>query len=133
MGAASAQISGELIPQEHGGALRHPYPKGVSGNPGGRPKTKHLTQAYVRVGLMSPEKRRRYKPENGFEEGALAAFRLGTQKRARVEALKEIADRVEGKAATAPEDREIEEQANTLRQAEILAKYLPKLKKLGLL
>lgn len=96
-----------------------PFPPGVSGNPGGRPKTKHITEAYLKVGKLTAAERLTFRPANGFEEIALAQI-----DRAKGDAVKhgpldqlvpispdpncarEIADRVEGKAAAAQEDRE---------------------------
>jgi len=68
-----------------------PFPKGVSGNPGGRPKTAHISEALRRA------------LENGEAEhlaSILLALATGKKRGSNVQiaALREIADRTEGKA-----------------------------------
>lgn len=70
-----------------------PWPKGVSGNPGGRPKKQPITEAYLAVaGRGVPGNRR------GLTYAQVAAER---QFRAALKgstlAIREIADRIEGK------------------------------------
>lgn len=68
--------------------LRPPWGKGVSGNPGGRPKSRPITEMYERI-LNDPK--------------AVAAIQKAVQKAlikgnmAMVLQLKEMTDRVEGK------------------------------------
>lgn len=99
-----------LIPQTHGGALAPPFPPGHSGNPGGRPQYKRLTEAYNRILDLSAEELEKFQPRTVAEIVALgqvkaAAGRAYTLQDGAVilaepktTAAKEIADRVEGKA-----------------------------------
>jgi hypothetical protein len=68
-----------------------PFPKGVSGNPGGRPKTAHISEAL-----------RRALEEGEAEQLASILLALATGKKrgsaVQIAALREIADRTEGKA-----------------------------------
>lgn len=88
-----------------------PFPKGVSGNPGGRPVTKPQSEAYRKVLSLSPAEREKFKPTNGYEEIALAQIALAAGSAATIRqgvtvpldpdtsAAKEITDRLEGKVA----------------------------------
>lgn len=74
--------------------IGRPFPKGVSGNPGGRPKTRPFKDAIDRA---------IEKAEKG-EEGAISlddiALALFTEaKGGNVAAMKELADRTDGKVA----------------------------------
>lgn len=73
--------------------LRPPWPKGVSGNPGGRPKKQPITEAYLEVaGRTVP----------GDQQGrtyaqAAAERQFGAALKGSTSAIREIADRLEGK------------------------------------
>lgn len=125
-----AQNSVVTTPGRNGGTL-HPYPKGVSGNPGGRPKSRCITEAYNRVLELPAEKLKTFGPKTVADALALAQVRAACRgKNPKTDAAREIADRVEGKAATAEEDRGVLEEANATAQAALVLKYL---KDLGLL
>lgn len=133
-----AQSSG-LIPQAHGGALRN-FPPGVSGNPGGRPKRKHITEAIVRIGNLPPEQRRKLKPKDAWEEMAAAQIdrsaggAVRRDRRGRLEpidpdpyAYSVLADRLEGKVgATDPPEAE---HLPTDQLRELLVIYIERLAK----
>jgi hypothetical protein len=75
---------------------------GESGNPGGKPKTKKMTDALKLLMTLSPEARDAYQPKDGFEEAAKmllqSAFQGDGKFSQRVHALALIFDRIEGKA-----------------------------------
>lgn len=81
--------------------LRPPWPKGVSGNPGGRPRHLPMTERYREVleELLPDSVRVRLKLRPGATIGdaiALAMARLAVS--GVVSAVSEITDRVEGRA-----------------------------------
>lgn len=67
---------------------------GVSPNPGGRPKRKRVTEAYKRIGKLSPEQYVQFKPRTMFEHLALKMFQ--SQGADFIPAVKEITNRTEG-------------------------------------
>ena len=78
------------------------FQRGISGNPGGNyKKTPHADTAYKRLGTMSLEDLRAYVPANAIEyavkNGILRACEASDWQAAHA-ALKELADRVDGKA-----------------------------------
>jgi hypothetical protein len=85
--------------------LGRPFPKGVSGNPGGRPKTKPLTDAYRKnLGLViTAENAKELRLPAGFIGKTVAeAIAIGQAKAAikgGTIAAREIADRTEGRTA----------------------------------
>lgn len=87
-----------VIPPQ-GGRL-HPFPKGVSGNPGGSPKRKPFADACREIGAMSPREIAALDPmdvETGEQAEALRAHKeLLTSRRMPVKLLREIKDRSEG-------------------------------------
>lgn len=72
--------------------LRPPWPKGISPNPGGRPKRKPITEAYEE--LLTPVEARK-----------VAKAMLSQAKRGNVKAAVEVTDRVEGKLSYDEPDR----------------------------
>lgn len=88
------ETASPLIPQPHGGALR-PFPPGVSGNPGGRPKRKPLTDAMEKLGDMAPAELEKHEPTTSWEANAKAMHLRGAK--GSVMAVQEIGNRVEGK------------------------------------
>jgi Family of unknown function (DUF5681) len=73
-----------------------PWPKGVSGNPGGRPKTKQLTSELER--LLEEEAPK----ANGQTWATVIAEALLTKARkGDVRAIAELANRIEGRPAQA--------------------------------
>jgi Family of unknown function (DUF5681) len=94
-------------PQPHPENLRPPWPKGHSGNPGGRPKRKPITDAYSaqldeKVSQQFepeqlakiPERWRESTPADLIAHSVIEEAIAGKNK---VQAAKEITDRVEGK------------------------------------
>jgi hypothetical protein len=82
-----------------------PWPKGVSGNPGGRPKSKPLTEELERLLEQKPPKGK------GETWAALIAQALVVKaSKGDVRAISELANRLEGKPLQAIE---IDENANT--------------------
>jgi Family of unknown function (DUF5681) len=76
-----------------------PFKKGQSGNPGGRPKSRLLSEAYKR--LLETEVG---KGKNAKTVAELIAEKMGKEARAgKVNAASELADRVEGKPRQAYE------------------------------
>ncbi len=74
-----------------------PFPKGVSGNPAGRPKSITLSEAYRRqLAQVVPKD-----PEGRTYAEVVAALMCQRATQGDVAAAKEIADRVEGKARQA--------------------------------
>jgi hypothetical protein len=76
--------------------LRPPWPKGVSGNPGGRPKRQPVSEALARLAdqLFPGDKRgRTYAEVAADRQFCLAA----STKKGSTSAFSEIADRIEGK------------------------------------
>ncbi len=69
-----------------------PWPKGVSGNPGGRPKTKPLTEELQR--LLEEEAP---KGKGQTWATAIAKTLLAKARKGDVRAIAEVANRVEGK------------------------------------
>lgn len=65
-----------------------PFPPGVSGNPGGRPKKKPITEMYERI-MDDPD------AMAALQKSVLSALKRGNM--AMVLQLKEMTDRVEGK------------------------------------
>ena len=96
-----------------------PWPKGVSGNPGGRPKTKPVTEELERLLQQeAPEK-------NGQTWAALIAEALVRRAaNGDVQAIAEVANRLEGRPAQAvsldvnPLDNLAERIAVARRQAQ---------------
>ena len=77
-----------------------PFPKGVSGNPGGRAKGEpELSAAYMRLLALPLEEFNRYEPKNVVEEIAVRVIKTATGENAvsALAAVKEITDRTEGK------------------------------------
>ncbi len=71
-----------------------PWPKGVSGNPGGRPKSKALSHAYRdRLEQVVPGD-----PEERTYAEKIAEVLAGLALKGNVEAARELANRAEGKA-----------------------------------
>lgn len=70
------------------------FKPGQSGNPGGRPKSKPITEAYNRIGDLSPEEFAAFKPKNVFEMKALEM--LAANGKNLVPAVREITNRLEG-------------------------------------
>jgi|ERR1044071_5862218 hypothetical protein len=79
-----------------------PYKPGQSGNPGGNYKhTPKFNHTFERLLALAPEERKKYNPQNGVEELALAQINraIAAEKdRDRITATEKIIDRVEGKA-----------------------------------
>jgi hypothetical protein len=73
--------------------LRPPWPKGVSGNPGGRPRKQPITEAHFEVATQQVpgDPRGRTYAQAAAERQFRAALKGGTP------AIREIADRIEGK------------------------------------
>lgn len=94
-GSGQKGLSRNSEKRAHQLANLQPYPPGVSGNPGGRPKTKPLSDAYRKIGDMDYEKRKSYKPQNGWE--AIALGQHAVAERGKTYAAIEIGDRTEGK------------------------------------
>jgi hypothetical protein len=67
---------------------------GISPNPGGRPKSKPVTEAYNRIGLLTSEEFSLFKPATMFEVMALKMFVADGQ--TMVPAVREITNRIEG-------------------------------------
>src|ERR1019366_1828064 len=67
---------------------------GQSGNAGGRPKSKPITEAYNRIGELTPEEFGLFKPKNVFEMKAIEML-LANGKNL-VPAVREITNRIEG-------------------------------------
>ena len=71
-----------------------PWPKGVSGNPGGRPKSKSLSEAYRdRLERIVPDD-----PEGRTFAEKIAEVLAKKALKGDVQAARELADRAEGKA-----------------------------------
>lgn len=95
--------------------LRPPFPKGQSGNPGGRPKKLPITEAYRQAltGVLPEADRRRFGLPKGATYADLVAVSMVTQARkGSVRAAQELGDRTEGKPAqrlevSGPEGRAI--------------------------
>jgi hypothetical protein len=68
--------------------IGRPFPKGVSGNPGGRPKKKYITKMYERI-------LRKAKNRNEIEESFMRILTGGRM--ASVLMAREMAERTEGK------------------------------------
>ena len=84
-----------------------PWPKGVSGNPGGRPKSKPVTEAYqARVSEELPDPLRKVRvgrawielPKGSTFLDLISFGQCLEAAKGNTAAAKEIADRVEGKA-----------------------------------
>jgi|GEM_PF-4850829 len=80
-----------------------PFPPGVSGNPGGRPKRKPVTLALEKMAdtplpknILTPLKQRGFKGKTWAEATAFGMYVRAV--RGDVQAAHEIADRLEGKA-----------------------------------
>lgn len=90
-----------VVPQKHGGSLR-PFRKGESGNVSGRPARKHVTDVYAKMWDMGPVELVDYKPTSTGEAVVrrllLDAYKEGNKLPEVIMALREIADRLEGKA-----------------------------------
>jgi hypothetical protein len=82
--------------------------KGVSGNPGGRPKSKHMRDPLIMFGSMSPEDFDNFKPSTMWEKAAHEQFKAiidgdGKYKeKARIYAA--VSAIVDGKPKAADED-----------------------------
>lgn len=74
-------------------ADEYKFKPGQSGNPGGRPSYKPVTEAYLRLGELGPGELESYEPKTIWEHKA-----KWMHLRESVFAAKEIADRVEGKS-----------------------------------
>ncbi len=87
-----------LVPQAHGGALAPAWPKGVSGNPGGRARTVRISDYVAQCLGMSVGELR--KPASLDEPSGMAAARAWVLAGldGDVRALETMADRAEGKA-----------------------------------
>ena len=80
-----AQNSGESASSR---VIGRPFRKGVSGNPGGRPKKNHITRIY---------EKELAKPANRREIGEIVMAMLRSRRMASVLMLREMAERTEGK------------------------------------
>jgi hypothetical protein len=90
MDGMTSQSNGEkgMIAQPHGGALRHWHP-GQSGNPGGRPKTK-----LFRIALEAEIEKA---GDDGPSLRKIARSLLDKAASGDMQAIKEVADRLDGK------------------------------------
>ena len=90
----------KVVKQKHGGTL-HQYPKGVSGNPTGRPSQKPVTDAYNAILAMPRTQLASYKPKTGVEKLAWAMIQQAwnAQSKLMVSAAREVTDRIEGSVA----------------------------------
>jgi hypothetical protein len=81
-----------------------PFPKGVSGNPGGRPKTKMFADA-LRLQLLAPADDPRELPKKArlLDQIAHALVQEATSGLNRTQAIKEIRDMLDGRPAQAIE------------------------------
>lgn len=110
-GSNSGEITGNasLIPQPHGGAIAPPFPKGISPNPGGRPKVgRSVSSAYAEL-LDTPgdtpqaqiEEFRRRRGDRFVASDSIAIGMLTSavnpSNRGQTAAAGEITDRTEGK------------------------------------
>ena len=82
------------------GNLR-PFPKGVSGNPGGRPKFAEISDAYRRLLTERAVGLRQRRPKTTAEAVVLAVLRKAA--RGDVAAAREATDRTEGRVPQAHE------------------------------
>lgn len=83
---------GNLKIAEHGKPYQ--WKPGQSANPGGRPKSKPITEAYNRIGELPPEEFAAFKPKNVFEMKALEMLLANGCNL--VSAVREITNRIEG-------------------------------------
>jgi hypothetical protein len=83
---------GRPFPKGH--KIGHRFPKGTSGNPGGRPKMKLMSEAY-KAALELEEHAKFPVPRTNAE--AIAQKMVSEAKAGKVNAAGEITDRVEGK------------------------------------
>ena len=97
--AKNTRKNTEKYPPSRTKGLKPPFPKGVSANPGGVKKgITFISEAYKRLLAMEPEELKRYKPKNGAEQLALEHIRQAINAPdKRTSAIKEIADRTEGR------------------------------------
>lgn len=92
-----------------------PWPKGVSGNPSGRPKSRHITMSYEKY-LRSPKGQKEI--QNVFRDI------LSKRGMAAVLLLREMAERTEGKV---PQEIDMTAEINTMSDDDLnerLAKLL---------
>lgn len=92
-----AKPRGKPFPKGH--KLGNRFPKGVSGNPGGRPKFKILSEAYKVV--LEHDNAKPFKPQTNAE--AIAEKMAAEARKGKVNAASELADRTEGKPRQAYE------------------------------
>jgi hypothetical protein len=84
--------------QNNGLANLKSWQPGQSGNPGGRPKRKRITEAYKRLGKMSPAEFGAYEPRTMFE--SMARDMILANGKNLVPAKREITNRLEGSVET---------------------------------
>jgi len=94
--------------------VEHRFKPGNCANPSGKPKTKHIRDAALKIGSLDPDKLDTYKPKTVFEEMALNVAKILRNPRrndgAAVAAFNALADRVDGKPK--PSDEELDSNAN---------------------
>jgi|SRR6185436_11359304 len=89
-----------------------PFQPGRSGNPGGIKKgTVFVSECYKRLGAMPTDELRNYRPKNAIEDGVKAALLRAIEApdwQAAHAALKELTDRLEGKAVKVVESVDVQ-------------------------
>jgi hypothetical protein len=94
--------------------IEHRFKPGQSGNPSGKPKTKHIRDAALKIGLLDPVQLDTYKPKTVFEEMVLNAAKVirnpDRNSAAAIQAFNALADRIDGKPK--PSDEELDSNAN---------------------
>jgi hypothetical protein len=94
--------------------VEHRFKPGQVGNPGGKPKTKHIRDAALKIGSLDPEKLETYKPKTVFEEMVINAAKVmrnpSRNSSAAIAAFNALADRIDGKPK--PSDEELDSNQN---------------------
>lgn len=94
--------------------VEHRFKPGNNANPGGKPKTKHIRDAALKIGSLDPEKLETYKPKTVFEEMVINAAKVmrnpSRNSSAAIAAFNALADRIDGKPK--PSDEELDSNQN---------------------
>ncbi len=94
--------------------VEHRFKPGNNANPGGKPKTKHIRDAALKIGGLTAEQLETYQPKTVLEKATVELFKTilnpNRNSSAAVQAFNALADRIDGKPK--PSDEELDSNQN---------------------
>jgi hypothetical protein len=94
--------------------IEHRFKPGQVANPSGKPKTKHIRDAAIKISGLTAEQLETYKPKTVLEQATVELFKTilnpNRNSSAAVQAFNALADRIDGKPK--PSDEELDSNQN---------------------